>query len=60
MSGPTPITEVATDECNAISNLVAKDLDQDGFTDVVGHTTDYERQNLNNSKICILRVQRQV
>ena len=56
LGGPLPIiTEVATDECNAISNLVAKDLDQDGFTDVVGHTTDYERQNLNNSKICIFK-----
>ena len=57
LGGPLPIiTEVATDECNAISNLVAKDLDQDGFTDVVGHTTDYERQNLNNSKICIFKL----
>ena len=38
-----------------ISNLVAKDLDQDGFTDVVGHTTDYERQNFESPKICIFK-----
>ena len=58
LGGPLPIiTEIVTDECNAISVLVAKDLDQDGFTDVIGLSTDYERQNLNNSKFVFLRVQ---
>ena len=34
---------------------MAKDLDQDGTTDVIGLSTDYERQNLNTSKICIFK-----
>ena len=56
LGGPLPIiTEIVTDECDAISNLIPKDLDQDSFTDVIGLSSDYERQNLNTSKICIFK-----
>ena len=53
LGGPLPIiTEVANDDCDAISNLIPKDLNGDGYTDLVGATTDYERQNLGTSKVC--------
>ena len=56
LGGPLPIiTEVVTDECDGISNLLAKDLDQDGYTDVIGISTDYERKNLNTSKVCVFK-----
>ena len=56
LGGPFPlITEVVTDECDAISTLIPKDLDQDSFTDVIGTSTDHERQNLNTSKICLFK-----
>jgi hypothetical protein len=56
LGGPFPlITEVVTDECDAISTLIPKDLDQDSFTDVMGTSTDFERQNLGTSKICIFK-----
>ena len=53
LGGPLPIiTEVVNDDCDAISNLIPKDLNGDGYTDLVGATTDYERQNLGTSKVC--------
>ena len=56
LGGPLPIiTEIVTDECDAISVLIPKDLDQDGFTDVIGLSSDYERQNLNTSKLCFFK-----
>ena len=56
LGGPLPIiTEIITDECDAISNLIPKDLDQDSSTDVIGLSSDYERQNLNTSKMCIFK-----
>ena len=56
LGGPFPIiTEAVTDECDAISTLIPKDLDQDSFTDVIGASTDYERQNLGTSKICLFK-----
>ena len=56
LGGPLPIiTEIITDECDAISTLIPKDLDQDSSTDVIGLSSDYERQNLNTSKICIFK-----
>ena len=56
LGGPLPIiTEIVTDECDAISVLIPRDLDQDGFTDVVGLSSDHERQNLNTSKLCFFK-----
>ena len=56
LGGPLPIiTEIVTDECDAISVLLPKDLDQDGFTDVIGLSSDHERQNLNTSKLCFFK-----
>ena len=56
LGGPLPIiTEIVTDECDAISVLIPKDLDQDGFTDVIGLSSDHERQNLNTSKLCFFK-----
>ena len=56
LGGPFPlITEVVTDECDAISTIIPKDLNQDSFTDVIGISSDYERQNLSTSKICLFK-----
>ena len=56
LGGPFPIiTEVVTDECDAVSTLIPKDLDQDSYTDVIGASSDYERQNLSTSKICLFK-----
>ena len=56
LGAPLPLlTEVANDDCDAISSLTPKDLDGDGFTDLIATTTDYERQNLGVSKVCFFK-----
>ena len=56
LGGPLPlITEITNDDCDAVTNLTPKDLDADGYTDLIASTNDYERKNLGTSKICFFK-----